>query len=185
MSSTIIKTLSVMRMAAGLSTLIVPRQVGPLFGLAMSPESSLLARLFGSRDFVVGAYLWKTAREWDTSQVQQLQGEEGVREGLLSRTDSSSHGSGTAAKSDGVPGFAQDQGNYISTATVRHNNVTTALWLGVACDAVDILSATVCLIERNISDLAFLELGSAALVLTAAGLWQLKVMQNKKTQGEL
>lgn len=185
MSSAIIKTISVVRMAAGVSSLIVPRQIGPLFGLAMSPEASMLARMFGARDFVVGAYLWKTVREWDGSPAQQRQGEAGVRDGLLSRNTPSGQGSGVAAKTDGVPRFAQEQEHVVPMATVRHNNVATALWLGVACDAVDILSATVCLLERNISDLAFLELGGAALVLTAAGLWQLKVLQNKKAAQEL
>jgi len=184
MSGALLKTISVMRMAAGVSTLIVPRQVGPLFGLAMSPESSLLARLFGSRDFVLGAYLWKTVREWDASPGKQPQGGDGVREGLLSRNTASGHGSHTAAKTDGLPSFAQEQENVVPIQVVRHNNVATAVWLGVLCDGIDILSATFCLFERNVSELAFLELGGTALVLTAAGLWQLRVLQNKKAREE-
>lgn len=181
-------------MAAGVTSLIVPRQVGPLFGVPMAPEASILARLFGSRDLVLGAYLWKTVREWDASR-HQSQDEGGARDGLLSgnrTTVQGSHVTGVGAstigaKIDGVPKFAgleQKQGQVVSMSTVRHNNVATALWLGVACDAVDILSCGVSLLEGNISDMAFLELGGAAVILTAAGLWQLNVLQKTRREEE-
>jgi hypothetical protein len=195
MSTLFLKTISALRIAAGLTSLIVPRQIGPLFGVPMAPEASILARLFGSRDLVLGAYLWKTVSEWDATR-RQSQDEGGVRDVLLSRNTTTVQGSNApgvsassiAAKIDGVPNFAglgQEQGHVVSMSTVRQNNVATALWLGVACDALDVLSCGVGLLEGSLSDMAVLELGGAAVILTAAGLWQLSVLQKTRREAEL
>lgn len=197
MSSIVLKTISILRVAAGVSSLIVPRHVGPLFGLPMGPEASVFARLFGARDFVLGAYLWKTVRDWDRD-ISRGSGQDGdgvgVRSGLLARpTTTPARGSDTAdlsasspfAKSDGIPrfvGLEPSQAKTVLVSTVRHNDVATALWLGVACDAIDVVSYAACLVEGNVTTMAGVELGGAAVILTVAGLWQLNVLKRKRTE---
>ncbi|ERF68311.1 hypothetical protein EPUS_02767 [Endocarpon pusillum Z07020] len=52
-----VTTLSLLRTAVGLSSLILPAQTSRLFYIPPS-DSSILARLFGSRDLVLGLYLY-------------------------------------------------------------------------------------------------------------------------------
>lgn len=194
MSAIFLKTISILRMVAGVSTLIVPRHVGPLFGLPLAPEASVFVRLFGARDFVIGAYLWKTVRDWDISQGSSRQDGDGggdgdgVRDGLLARPTTISARGGDAAaaaalKDSGIPksvGLESSQAKTVSMSTIRHNDVATALWLGIVCDAIDVVSYAACLIEGNVTSMAGVELGGSAVVLTVAGLWQLNVLKKKK-----
>jgi len=69
MSPLSLKTLSVLRMLVGTSCLLIPRQIGPLVGVPIVPESMVLGRMLGIRDFVLGAYLWKTIRDWEASKL--------------------------------------------------------------------------------------------------------------------
>ncbi|KAL9626996.1 MAG: hypothetical protein Q9164_007735, partial [Protoblastenia rupestris] len=50
-------TLSLLRVTIGLSSLILPTQTSRLFYVPPS-DSSILARLFGSRELVLGLYLY-------------------------------------------------------------------------------------------------------------------------------
>jgi hypothetical protein len=50
--------ISVARILAGSSTLFTPQLAGQLFGLPINLETYVIARLFGVRDMIIGAYLW-------------------------------------------------------------------------------------------------------------------------------
>ncbi|KAK5057470.1 hypothetical protein LTR84_011470 [Exophiala bonariae] len=187
MSTIFLKTISVLRMAAGVSTLIVPHRVGPLFGLTIGPDASVVARLFGSRDFILGAYLYKTVREWDGSRGNDPFGQ-GARDSLLSQSATSVRESDGAisatGKADGIPRFAglgQGLNKTVSVSTVRSDNVATALWLGAACDAIDVVSGAVCFLEGGISNIAAGELVGGAAIFVMAALWQLNVLQRKRS----
>jgi hypothetical protein len=53
-----ISLISVSRIFAGSSTLFTPQLAGQLYGIPITYEANVVARLFGVRDLVIGAFLW-------------------------------------------------------------------------------------------------------------------------------
>ena len=161
-----------MRMAAGLTALVAPRQTVPLFGLAMSTESSMLARLFGSRDLVLGYYLWKTVKDWQHSPRKSTIAPSGSERTPLV---------GNAGKNNTDDGQA---GTLVSVDTVAKQNVITAVWLGLACDAIDVVSVAACALEGNLEMPAVVSIGSAGAVLTSLAAWQVWALRAKDGEEE-
>ena len=64
MSAVIVKSLAAIRMLVGVSFLATPVFAGRLFMLPFTPATTIIARLFGSRDLALGGLLW-TAQPGD------------------------------------------------------------------------------------------------------------------------
>jgi hypothetical protein len=58
LANSCINFISVGRILAGSSALFAPQFAGQFFGIALMPEANIVARLFGVRDVVIGAFLW-------------------------------------------------------------------------------------------------------------------------------
>jgi hypothetical protein len=56
-----INAIAFTRILVGGSLLILPRMTSPFFGIPLTSQTVVLARLFGSRDLVLGGLLWSTA----------------------------------------------------------------------------------------------------------------------------
>jgi len=179
MSSLSLKTLSTLRMLVGSSILILPRQIGPVFGIHISPEATIIARLFGIRDFVLGAYLWKAVRDWakvrgrGTHTTSRSLATEIQQRPLIPKDSTTPIGQ--ADRGTGISHLdSSDPSAQIQTiTTIRHNNLCTALWLGLVCDGVDVASSIVCTIEGNLSDMAKIGVGAGAALFTAIAAQQL------------
>jgi len=185
MSSLTLKTLSILRMLVGSSTLLLPRQIAPVFGIPISPEATIIARLFGIRDFVLGAYLWKVVRDWDATRGN---GGHTVTSNLptdIQQRPLIPKGStATIGQADKITGSSllesTDPSAQIQTiTTIRRNNLCTALWLGLACDGVDVASSIVCTIEGNLSDMAKIGVGAGAALFSAIAAQQLRRLKRE------
>jgi hypothetical protein len=53
-----ISAISIIRAVVGGSMLLGPEHSAQLFGVPLAPETSIIGRLFGSRDLALGALLW-------------------------------------------------------------------------------------------------------------------------------
>jgi len=60
LANSCISFISVARILAGSSALLTPQLAGQLYGIAIMPEANIVARLFGVRDLVIGAFLWSS-----------------------------------------------------------------------------------------------------------------------------
>jgi hypothetical protein len=153
-----------------------------MFGvpLAPGPESVLFGRLTGIRDFVLGAYLWKRTGELEAARKQQ-----GARLGLL-KNQYGHNVNGEAVKGAtttanvgalGINGSGSAQAEGVAEE-VALSNLRSALWLGLVCDLVDVVSVTASWIGGNpISVLGEVSIGGgAALFVAIAGqaLWSMR-----------
>jgi hypothetical protein len=73
-----ISFLSIARILVGSSMLFAPRLAGQLFGVPIAPETNVVARLFGVRELVIGAFLWsgrgnisRTAAKADAAKIME------------------------------------------------------------------------------------------------------------------
>lgn len=58
LTTNIIRTIAVLRLSLGSASLTVPHSAIPLFGIPLTSDSAILARLFGIRELVLGGLLW-------------------------------------------------------------------------------------------------------------------------------
>ncbi|KAJ9603531.1 hypothetical protein H2200_011717 [Cladophialophora chaetospira] len=164
MPSTIsLKSLASLRMVVGASCLLIPRQAGAIWGvpLAAGGESVLFGRMVGIRDFVLGAYLWKRTAEGE--KVWKRVGDSATKSPLLKNS---------SADVSGIPAFAQSSTADGSQETAMAN-VRSALWLGLICDLVDVVSVGACWVEGvPISGMGEFCIGGGAVLFSAiAGQW--------------
>ncbi|KIW68959.1 hypothetical protein PV04_04870 [Phialophora macrospora] len=177
-----LKTLSALRMAVGASCLLIPRHAGAMWGvpLAAGGESALFGRMVGVRDFVLGAYLWR--RVGDVERATKTTADAPFRESLLRKPAGGAAAAaggedGGAGGAKGIPAFAQSSEAAVSVSPIDHatSNLRSALWLGLICDLVDLVSVGACWVEGNpISAMGELSIGGgAALFAAVAGqaLW--------------
>jgi hypothetical protein len=150
-----LRALSALRIAVGFSSLLLPRQSSLLFGVPLSTagsEALLYGRLFGIRDLVIGAYLWKrlNALELARSNTANIKAQDGVTKPLINDATS-------------------------SPVSVHHaeENVGAALWLGLIVDLTDIGSVAITQLSGSpISLLGEISLGGGAAVFSGlAGWW--------------
>jgi hypothetical protein len=128
--------------------------------------------MVGVRDFVLGAYLWRTVG--DVERVKKAKAEAPLRESLLRKP-----GGAAAGDVSGIPslGFAQSGETVVAAAPIDHatSNLRSALWLGLICDLADLVSVGACWVEGNpISAMGEFSIGGgAALFAAVAGqaLW--------------
>lgn len=186
MSSPLIKTLSVLRMIIGSSSLLLPRQIGPVFGVPISPDGTIIARLLGIREFVLGAYLWKANRDRNTLLAQGtgngISKNNGTAQERLLKPKPSS-----IATSQASPSISTSSGgpntriNDMQTMEIIHRSkLTIALWLGVIVDCVDVFSCIACILEGNLSDLAKVSFGVGAVAFAAIGAQQLRILAKEE-----
>lgn len=177
MSSIILQGISILRMATGLACMVVPRQTTPLFGVSMLAETSVLARLFGSRELVVGAYLWKTVSDWqDAGKVAAAAAGGSERTPLVGNATGHGDGSRKAGGDVRVPGQAEA---WVSVETAAKPTVAAAIWLGMVCDAIDVVSVAACAWEGNVDTFAILNIGGAGATFALLAAWQLFSLAGK------
>jgi hypothetical protein len=142
--------LSATRILVGASTLLLPSISGELFGIPSNAESLIIARLFGVRDLVIGAYLWTSLGNVSSSTSQTESDDAGENETLKDPPDALALDEKTKA--------------FWLTRQVRH-----ALWLGVICDAVDACSSIAAVLDGSMSGRAIPLVGGGAVVFTLLG----------------
>ena len=81
MSSNLVSALAIARMLFGGSTLLFPHHVAPFFGIPLAAQTTIVARLFGIRDFILGGLVW-TARADDKAASKSAASQEGNRREL-------------------------------------------------------------------------------------------------------
>jgi hypothetical protein len=166
-TSLALRFLSSARILVGTSSLLLPTHAAVLFGASPSGTSAaavnVIARLFGSRDLVLGGYLWVALSKYD----QKLKGtpREDVSQEIQEREPL------TAGKSTVRP-VSQD-GECV--AEVQH--LRTALWLGLTCDIIDVVSTLVCVVDAGMGMRGMVAVTGGAVLLAALGVVGLRVMK--------
>lgn len=182
MSSPAIKTFSILRMFVGTTSLLFPRQFGPVFGVSISPEGTIIARLLGIREFVVGAYLWKANQDRNAylakdTRVRKAETNGTAQERLLNSKPSEiatgRANNGVAASGRGLNVGLDDTQTIDS---VLRDKLNAALWLNVIIDCVDVFSSIACMLEGTMSDLAKVSFGGGAVLFAAIGIAQLRIL---------
>ena len=156
--------MALLRMVVGASCVLVPRPAGIFWGvpLAAGAESLHYARMFGVRDFILGAYLWK--RLGDSERARARQGTD-VTKGLLN-------------KSAGMRGTDQTSSSAIpdaaETTDLEHTtvscNLSSAVFIGMIVDIVDAISVSLLWMEGTpLSVKAEILVGGGAVLFAAIG----------------
>lgn len=188
MSPLSLRVLSTMRLIVGTSCICIPRQVGPLVGVPIVPESMILSRMVGIRDFVLGAYLWKRTSEWERVAAASSASGVGVDAPLLTKDPAATTPEGglcggperPEGETGGGPTLTPIRGQEMENA---ESALRSALWLGLVCDAVDIASMLVCSLEGNLSDLAKAAIGVGGGVAAAIAAQHLIAMRKRDGRG--
>lgn len=141
-TNTTLTTLAVARILVGAGSLVSPQRSCALLGLEYHRSSAMLSRLFGGRDFALGAALyWALRKYW----VQR-----GVEEGKK-----------------------RDEVGLASFWLLRQ--LRMVVWLGVICDAIDIASVAVGVLEGTLErGSPVVSLGAPAVGATLLGLLGLR-----------
>jgi hypothetical protein len=143
-----LKTLGGTRMLVGAGCLLFPSTSFQFFGIDFDPRSSIITRLFGIRDLALGAYLYLSATDFESS--------------LLTTEQKRSEDKTSTPEEERVRSFWLK-------SQLRH-----ATWLGVVCDSVDVGSSIVCIWEGNLTGRAIPLVGAGAAVLALVGLTGIK-----------
>jgi hypothetical protein len=146
-----ISTVSVIRILVRCSILVSPEHSADFFGVPLTPETTIVGRLFGGRDLVLGALLW-SARASAASAA------------------SASAASASAASASASTSIASKLFDVASkrdmTAELRR-----ALFFSIATDLIDVCSCVVGDLDGGVSGRAMGFLGGGAVSLAAfAGL---------------
>lgn len=175
MSSITLQGIAILRMVFGLGSIVAPRQITPLFGIALPTETTVLARLFGSRELMVGAYLWKTVSDWQDARKADA----AAAAGSPSVGNTTGQGDGSSKKAGGDVKFPGQTETWVSVQTAAKRTVAAAAWVGMACDAIDVISIGVCALEGNVDMFTILNIGGAGAGFALLAAWQIWSLAGK------
>jgi len=152
MASLTLTTLSTLRMAAGVGLLAAPRLTTIAFLVPYASSASLITRMGGVRDFVLGALLFTANRNRSASaSIISSPSDEGV------------------VKPDTEPLLG-------GVRNGEMGEVRRALMAGMLVDAVDIVSCLVCMGEGTLPLEGMGIAGGGAVVFLGLGAWGLRAV---------
>lgn len=152
LSTLALRFVSMARMSVGAASLVAPVHTCQLFGIPLESNVAIIARLFGIRDFLLGLYLWRSTSAYVPNSLANP----------LKPINVSSSNEDIECK---------------IIERVRRRDLEVALGFGLICDAVDVASSTVCILEGNLTDLAKVGVVGGAVIFAAIGAWQLRVLR--------
>ena len=159
-----LRTLAVGRILVGAGTLILPSHSSFIFGLTpaaiplQTDGINVMGRLFGVRDATLGVFLWRSLSTFN-SRAPAVAGRE-ARDGKGMETDRLI-GNSAAEVEDAV----------------ARSQLTTALYLGMICDAVDVLSSILCIFEGSMTGRAIVFVGVGAFTFACMGFAGLRALK--------
>jgi hypothetical protein len=167
-TSLALRFLSSARILVGTGCLLLPAHSAVLAGASPAGTSAaavnVIARLFGSRDLVLGGYLWVALSKYD----RKL---EGIVENTIIPGGSKEREPLAAVKSnDGPLGE-----NKHDVGEVQH--LRAALWLGLTCDVIDVVSTLFCVVDAEMGTRGMVIATGGAVLLATLGAMGLKIIK--------